>query len=115
MHNNGQWTDARYKGFITSALRQASRRWPPKYLALKDAYTSTKINRKSGRKARHFACACCKGSFPAKEVQVDHIEPIGKDLDWNTFIERLFCEKENLQVLCKPCHKEKTKRENNPT
>jgi 5-methylcytosine-specific restriction endonuclease McrA len=33
-------------------------------------------------------------------------------VDWNTYIVRLFVTKDQLQVLCKPCHKEKTNLEN---
>ena len=110
--NNATWTEARYEGFITSILRSGSRRWAPKYSTLKDAYTKTKTNKKSGRLAKHYRCAICSGEFTSTNVQVDHIVPIGRDLDWNTFIEALFCEKDNLQVLCKSCHKEKTKSEN---
>lgn len=42
---------------------------------------------------------------------VDHIKPVGKFKDWNTYIENLFCEEENLQLLCKECHDKKTKKE----
>lgn len=110
--NGNNWTEGRYRSFVTSALRSASRRWPPKYECIRDAYISTKINKKTGRKAKHYRCSLCKEGFPQTGVQVDHIVPIGKDTDWNTFIEALFCEKDNLQVLCKSCHKEKTKNEN---
>lgn len=109
--NGKRWTEARYRSFITSALRSASRRWPPKYEAIKEAYTDTKTNKVTGRQARHYKCAGCGKDYPQSGVQVDHITPIGKDLDWNEFIERLFCEADNLQVLCKTCHKLKTKEE----
>jgi 5-methylcytosine-specific restriction endonuclease McrA len=52
-------------------------------------------------------------AFPAKDVQVDHIHPIidpsvGFE-SWDETIDRMFCEKNNLQVLCtNPCHKSKT-------
>lgn len=50
-----------------------------------------------------------------KDVQVDHIEPIIDPeigfVDWNTVVERMFCEKHNLQVLCKGCHASKTQQE----
>jgi hypothetical protein len=49
--------------------------------------------------------------FPAKEVEVDHMVGMGKGLTWDEFINRLFCEATNLQVLCKPCHKEKSAKE----
>lgn len=110
--NGNQWTEARFNGFVTSILRSGSRRWAPKYSTLKDAYTTTKKNKKSGRLAKHYKCAICSSEFTSTNVQVDHIVPIGKGLDWNEFIEKLFCEKDNLQVLCKLCHKEKTKNEN---
>ncbi len=49
--------------------------------------------------------------FTAKDVQVDHIKAMGTGQTWDQWIEGLFCEKENLQVLCKPCHAIKTKEE----
>lgn len=54
-----------------------------------------------------YRCNNCKKLFGLKEVQVDHIDPIGKFIDWNTLIERMFCPVSNLQCLCKPCHKAK--------
>ena len=58
-----------------------------------------------------YQCADCKDWFLRKEVDIDHIVPCGtlksfKDL--SLFCERLFVEKEGLQVLCKVCHKKKT-------
>ena len=109
--NGGQWTEARFVGFITSALRSATRRWPPKYERVKDSFTKIKKNRKTGRDAKHYCCSICKEEFPQREVQVDHIEPIGTCPTWDEFIEKLFCEKDNLQVVCKPCHKLKSAKE----
>jgi 5-methylcytosine-specific restriction endonuclease McrA len=43
---------------------------------------------------------------------VDHIHPAGSlncAADLPGFVERLFCEQDNLQVLCESCHDEKTK------
>lgn len=110
--NNERWTEGRYKGFITSTLRSGFRRWGPKYDVLKNAATGRKLNKKSGRLANHYRCAQCEKDFPQSGVQVDHIEPIGSCKSWDEFIERLFCEADNLQVLCKACHKKKTKKEN---
>ena len=47
-----------------------------------------------------------------ENVHVDHIEPVGSYKDWNTYIEKLFCSEDNLQILCLACHKEKTADEN---
>ena len=111
--NSGLWTEARYTTFIRSALRAAFRRWPPKFEVLRNAFTERKLNPKSGKMAKHYRCASCGKEFPLKEVQVDHIKPIVDPkkgfVDWNTFIERLYCEAKNLQVLCKDvCHKAKS-------
>lgn len=47
-----------------------------------------------------------------KEVQIDHIEPAGSLKGFDDlpgFVERLFCEVDGLQVLCKDgCHNKKT-------
>ncbi len=113
--NGGEWTDARFRSFVTSALRAASRRWPPKYKALKEAFVGRKENKKTGKLAMHYKCAKCKKHFVAVDVQVDHIHPVVDPkvgfIGWDSFIDRIFCEIENLQVLCKPCHKVKTEEE----
>lgn len=113
--NDGEWTDARFRSFVTSALRAASRRWPPKYKALKEAFVGRKVNAKTGKMAMHYKCASCKKQFVAADVQVDHIEPVVDPTKgfqtWDIFINRIFCEIENLQTLCKPCHKIKTDQE----
>jgi 5-methylcytosine-specific restriction endonuclease McrA len=113
--NGGEWTDARFRSFVTSALRAASRRWPPKFKALKEAFIGRKTNKKTGKLAMHYKCAKCKKHFVATDVQVDHVLPVVDPkvgfVGWDSFIDRIFCEIENLQVLCKPCHKVKTEEE----
>lgn len=113
LFNNGDWTEARFNSFVKSALRAASRRWPPKFQALAEACVGPRMNVKTGRMAKHYLCAGCGECFPAKEVQVDHIDPIIDPVrgfeDWDTVIYNLYCEKDNLQVLCiDPCHKAKS-------
>lgn len=107
-YNGGEWTVGRFNSFVTSILRSGSRRWGPKYGTLNAAKTEKKINPKSGRIAQHFKCNSCHGEFTAKDIQIDHIEPIGYDKSWDEFIDRLYCERENLQALCTTCHKAKT-------
>jgi 5-methylcytosine-specific restriction endonuclease McrA len=113
--NGGEWTDSRFRSFVTSALRAASRRWPPKYKALKEAFVGRKTNKKTGKLAMHYKCAKCKKHFVAADVQVDHVLPVVDPkvgfVSWDDFINRIFCEIENLQVMCKPCHKVKTEEE----
>lgn len=113
--NGGEWTEARFNSFVKGGLRSASQRWPPKYRVLSRAYSGTQINIATGRMAKHYLCKRCKGIFPLKHVEVNHIIPVipvtGFD-SWDGVIERLFCEETGLEVLCKPCHKEVTKAEN---
>lgn len=114
MYNGGRWTQARYNSFIKSALRSASQRWPPRYETLNDACVGQRINPASGRLAKFYTCNGCKQIFPAKDVEVNHKIPVvpteGFD-NWDNVIKRMYCEKEGLETLCKPCHRSTTKRE----
>jgi 5-methylcytosine-specific restriction endonuclease McrA len=113
--NSGLWTPARFNSFITSTLRAGARRWQPKYDTLNAAKTEKKINSASGRLAQHFRCGLCSQEVVQKEMEVDHIKPAIDPkkgfISWDTFIDNLFCEKENLQAICKSCHKAKTQLE----
>lgn len=115
MRNNGEWTEARFRSFVTSALRAASRRWPVKFKAMKESFVGRKTNEKTGKLAMHYKCAGCNKHFVATDVQVDHVKPVVDPvkgfISWDVYVDNLFCELENLQILCKPCHKEKTAEE----
>jgi hypothetical protein len=63
----------------------------------------------------HWVRASVKGK---KNIAVDHIVPVigvtnieGKVTDWNEFKRKLFCEKNNLQRICKEHHNMKTQQE----
>lgn len=109
------WTDGRLNGFIVGVLRAGHNRWPFKYEVKNEAKTEKRVNPESGRVAQFYTCAGCGQEFTNKDVEVDHIEPVVDPsvgfVDWNTFIARLFSPKENYQVLCKTCHKKKSKKE----
>ena len=110
------WTEARLRSFIQSALRKAFSRYPPKYGAMKKALVGKKQNKTTGRMAYHYRCSKCRKHFPSIDIQIDHKEPVvhvekGFE-DWNTYVERLFCSEDNLQVLCKSCHSKKSEGEN---
>lgn len=91
-----------------------SSRWGPKFECLQDACTGVKTNKATGRMAKHYKCKQCEGEFPAKDVAVDHIEPVVPltgFVSWDDVINRMFVEKDKLQVLCKKCHDKKTAEE----
>ena len=110
--NSGTMTEAGFWGFIRSSLRQKSRWWKPigeAKQAAKRAYKGRGNQRKW-----EYQCAECLNWFPDKEVNVDHRIPAGTLRcadDLPGFVERLFCEVDNLQVLCQGCHNKKTQDE----
>lgn len=55
-----------------------------------------------------YRCYECKLPHRRKNIDVDHIIPVGRFTTFDLYIERLFCDTSGLRVLCKPCHKVKT-------
>ena len=109
------WSDAKWRSWVISLLRRGTMRFPPRNDALRAAKTEKKINEKTGRMAQHYECKSCKGHFSAKNVCVDHIEPVINPgvgfINWDTYIERMFCPVDNFQILCSNCHDIKTAKE----
>lgn len=106
------WTTARYFSFIRSALRRAWTKYPVRYQVMDSAKQPYKGTDK--RTKWVYKCTTCKKLFKSTEVNVDHITPAGslnKYSDLPAFVKNLFCEADNLQVLCKGCHDKKTKEE----
>jgi len=93
--------------FAMAALRRASYKWPARYNTLKTA--------RVGR--NEYQCAKCgSGKIHKKnEIQIDHIHPVmpvtGWD-NWEGYIDRMFADEGEFQVLCKKHHKEKSITEN---
>ena len=114
-YNGGKWTDSRYRSFVMGVLRAGVRRWEQFWEAKKAASVGKRVNKQTGRQTEHFKCAGCGELFTARDIQVDHIDPVIEPVvgfvDWDTTIDRMFCEADNLQVLCTECHREKTNRE----
>ena len=109
--NGGSWTEARFRSFIRSQLRAATMRWGP----ISASLAASRVERGT------YLCAGCQQEVPAtikvngrrvKNVHVDHILPIVDPdvgfVSYDELVERMFCEKDNLQVLCTECHDIKT-------
>ena len=92
------------KKFLRAALRRLWLKWPPR----------NEVKKKARLRRGIYLCAGV-GRAPhearAKAVQVDHVKPIGELKDWNSWITKLFCSANNLQVLCLECHRAKTAKE----
>lgn len=88
-------------------LRKASYRWPPRYEAVKLARVGKGVYQCRGG---------CKKQLKTGEFKVDHINPVVNPrlgfTTWDEYIRRMFCKARGYQVLCKECHDEKTKKEN---
>ena len=117
---------------IRGAVRRAFARSPAvkqvKDLVRKEFPSYKKDGSLSSKPSVRYQCAICQKYFPGKDVAVDHIDPVvdvdDGFVDWNTFIDRLFCGTNNLQVLCSyklkdilkydneiSCHLKKTREE----
>lgn len=110
--NAGTMTESAFWSFIRSALRQKSRWWKPITECKMKARRAYKGPLK--RQKFEYQCNSCKDWFPEKKINVDHIIGAGSlncSADLPGFVERLFCEQDNLQVLCTECHDKKTKLE----
>jgi len=111
-----QWTEARYTTFIKNTLRGSSRKWGPTQKCKQNARVERGV----------YLCAECKQLGPATVVVeglrgrknnaiVDHIDPVIDPkvgfTTWDSFIGGLFCEIDNLQIICRACHLVKTAEE----
>ena len=110
VRNGGTWTEARYTSFVKSALRSASRRWKPKNDVKKAARVGRGMYQCVGyNREPHIVPLTLNKK---NNVFVDHLVPIVDPVDgfstWDDFVNGLFCEEENLQVMCLECHKQKT-------
>lgn len=85
--------------FVKSALRRIWSRSKQRQSALKAARISYGL----------YTCEECTFPHKRKDIEVDHIVPVGRFVTFDLYIERLFCDTKGLRVLCKPCHKAKTK------
>jgi 5-methylcytosine-specific restriction endonuclease McrA len=112
--NAGTMTESAFWSFIRSGLRQKSRFWKP----ITQCKMSSRRAYKGPLKRQKFEYLCnvCGGWFPEKKINIDHINPAGSlrcAQDLPGFVERLFCEIDNLQCICEKCHNIKTQNEKN--
>ena len=108
----GRYTEAGYFGMIRQVLRDKSKYWGPKMDAKKKARRAYKGPNK--RQRYEYKCNHCKKYFPDKDVEMDHIVGAGSLKcyeDLPRFVKNLYCEEDNYQALCIPCHRSKTNSE----
>ena len=107
----GTKTEAWFHSFIKNNLRQATQKWGPIHECKKNARVSRGL----------YLCAVCDKHITASvrddvtrkrknNAIVDHIEPIVPVtgwVSWDDCINKMFCELDNLQLVCLACHKVK--------
>lgn len=120
--------DAKFKARIMKALRRLHHTWSPRNQAKAKAKVDAalymcqcgcKVLCYEGTSEKNFLelCEKYKGQTILREKgDIDHIDPVmkidAKRFSWDTVINRMFTEVDNYQYLAKPCHKVKSKAEN---
>lgn len=107
--------DSRTDKYIERAIRDSF-----KHSSLYQEFILSKVcEEKGGRGGKRWRCnECAKLLAGSKEFDVDHVEPVTPmgearvNMDIWKFYSRTFCSYENLQILCKHCHKTKSGKEN---
>lgn len=106
------------KSFLIPKLRRMSYQWPERAKAFHTAKRFIQVGRFKNGKPKFkmkFECECCNNLFDKEDIQLDHKDPIVDVntgfVDWNTYIDRMFCDYDNWQVLCRGDHELKTQME----
>jgi hypothetical protein len=101
-------TEAGYWNWICTGLRSRSIYWKPINEVKKEA--RRKYEGSSAKQLWEYQCNICKQWKKGVDCQVDHKIEVGtfNKETAGEFIEKLFCEKDSLQLLCKDCHQAKT-------
>ncbi len=104
--NGGTMTEAAFWAYIRSTLRKKSMFWRP-ILECRNS-SRREYSGPNKRQKWEYLCGICNKYHHGKEVVVHHINDCGTLTcadDLPGFVERLFCERDGLKVVCKNCHK----------
>jgi hypothetical protein len=103
--NSGTMSEVQFFQWIRQILRKSSLYWKPIAQVKKEAQVL--YNGPNKKRKYSYVCSSCKKEYAATEVNVHHKVECGSLKSFDDlpgFVERLFCEKELLSVLCKNCH-----------
>jgi len=102
--------DKKTVSLILKALRSSTLRWHIRNDVIKESKVKVHIGyfKNGNRKYKVMhKCNVCGGLY--EKIQVDHIEEVGQYKgDLHCYASRMFCDKSNLQAICKSCHDVKT-------
>ncbi len=114
--NNPRIT-AKERGLIKGAIRRAfARSELHQRISSRTRIEHSDPNRP--RCSKWSFCEECGLIIPTWTTSVDHIQSViplnssMEEMSMDELINNIWCEESNLQVLCDPCHTQKTKEEN---
>lgn len=95
-------------------LRLCRQEWSRNNVERKFCFLKSRVDSRS--KIVKWSCNVCEGHFALSEIDCDHIIPISNTVpetmkDFFECFRLLHAPIESLQILCKSCHKIKTKEE----
>lgn len=97
--------EKQFREWMKNTLRKAFFRYWERSKAIKAARVDRGL----------YRCATCQTVAKMDGHHIDHIQPVVETsvgfVDWDIYINRLFCSATNLQLLCSACHKIKTQKE----
>ena len=102
-------TKAEFFKYIRGTLRMGWKRYPLK-IEFKNSMSVPNFEGSgvtNPRVKKVVQCNICTKWFPQSATETDHIKPCGTIRDWETagtFLHNMFCDKDNLRILCQNCH-----------
>lgn len=105
--------DRKTERYVINVLRRGTLKWNGRTNALRRArkrFRDGKLKNGNVKWKYHWNCAKCGKWFrDESDMEVDHIMEVGPYKgDLHDYAERMYCDEDNLQVLCIRCHKAKT-------
>jgi len=103
--------------WLISQLRRIFLKYPPVFQKVNSLKQTYYITSKKGLQLKRvkWNCQICDKEITNKEMRRDHVHPVVDPVegfkDIGTFIDRLFCDPDNIQVICKTCHDSKSEEE----
>ncbi len=104
------------RGLLKNAIRRVFSRSDLRSKAV-DKQTIDYSDPQRPRVKKWSICPICQKPTARYQLEVDHIEPVVPldssfdEMSWDTLVDRIWCQIENLQAVCIPCHTEKSSQE----
>lgn len=106
------------KNYLIPRLRRVWLTWPERTTVVnrckvyihEGTYKNGKERMRVYKKCENCGKLCADGDYQVNHI-IPVIDPAVGFVDWNTYIERLLCSSDNLNLLCTECHDEETKRQ----